>query len=1021
MAERFIKLFGEPDVTLDGEKVELGAALPLLAVLILWRERSSAGLNDLIAELHKDTLSPDSETQDPASCLRKRKKVLRQALKLELPNNLKPSENAPAILSQAWVDVVEFDEKIGSADSQQVREAIELRQRGPLLANWQEPASIGQERTSRERKYQAALWRLIQQERLTHPQEAIRHVDVLLGVEDLPDKRIEILEELRLELEHAITRQVKALRVESDTAITPANGLIPPCRLPYTAIDVIGRESEGASVKDLLRKPGLVTLTGPAGVGKSRFACALVSDLHENFQGRIAFSDLSSVTNAAQLAQTVGASLGLAEEERANQELTEDTGHSWPNRLVSFLRDKCVLIVWDNCEHLVNHCADLAALLVQCPSVHLVTTSREALRVYGERAFQVPALPVESAAELFAARAQSVFSGFRLTERNSATVVKICQDLDGLPLAIELAASLVDYKSLQQIADSLRAGLKVLGDGPRAGSLRHPTLQAAFDLSYHLLNPAEQQLFRCLGIFAGSFSLEAAEAVAGPSLAHLLPQLVRKSLVVADEHDDEMRFRLLVTVRQYAQGHLQERGEWDEACRKHRAHYLNLAEEAEPGLKGPDPKPWLDRLEMEIGNLRAALEWRADEDALGLACALQRFWQMRGYFQEGRQWLERHVQAPDAVPEAIRAAASAGAGDLANLQGKFREARDLYETSLNLWLNLGDEHRAAAALCALGDTAIFQANYVEAGIKYQESQQLYTKAGFSDGLSDVLYGFAKIEHNRTHFLEAREKLEACLALRRLEGDAFKIGEVAMTLGRVLVYQGQHQEARVLLEECLALQRQIGDMRRTATALISFGEWARIQGKDGEAKAYYEESLALVQQVGDRWSSAMCLSSLGLIAYDLKQFEEARQKWEQSLLLLEEMGNERAAVGVLANLATVAHDLGDGEGSRKLLQESLSKNWALGERAWVACIIEELGLLAAEMDHNRRAATLLGAAKGFLEETQYPQTPNDRNRSSQAASETLEALGEEAFTMAWAEGQAMTWEQAVAFALEEPAL
>jgi len=941
MSERVITLFGEPEVTVDGRPVELGPAWPLLAILLLWRQSRPIRMADVVDRL----MRPDSEADDPGSRFRKHKQTVQTLL--ELPRSRTLADIAEAVSDQARVDVALFDKKIESADSEQVREAVQLRSRGPLLASWQSPDIFEHERSSREKKYQKALRRLIQEVRSADPKEAVGLVDLLLGCAGLSEKGVGLLQEERAILEHEIFKE------NSGAGEGKAALLSQPLKLPNSPTELIGREGEKEAIRKLLSAPGLVTLTGTAGIGKTRLAIALAQRFQEDAVRGVAFADLTSASGA-QLPQRVGLSLGMVEMKDC----------PWSEALPRFLEDKNLLLVWDNCEHLVEACAALATdLLAKCSSVRILATSREPLRVYGERRYLVPLLSLPErdgaagqeaasrydAPRLFTARAAAVRPDFCLTAWNSPTVLRICRDLDGLPLAIELAASLVDTRTLEQIATALNKRFELLVDGPLAGASRHRSLRAAFDVSYDRLEPGEKELFQHFGVFVGGFSAEAVEAVLPPptdaalSVPHLLPRLVRKSLVIAEEHAEGMRFRLLETVRQYAEHRLIEGGEDTAARWCHADWFLHLAEEAEPPLTGANQKRWLDRLEVEHDNLRAAMTWYAGQEGgsekrLRLADALSEFWRVRGYLGEGRRWLTEALRCGPDAPASVRARALNNLGSLALFQGDFEAARGWCEESLTLAREAGDTCGIGRALHGLGSVAFYQGSHVV----------------------------------------AREKYEECLTAFRQVGDKRGATRALNNLGGMALYQNDLAAAWDWYEECLSLSCEMGDKQTVSRVLLNLGSVAFLQGSHDVARERYEESLSLLRDIGDKRDCAYALNNVASIALQQCDFGAARAAFEEGLALFQEVGDRQGDAYVLAGFAS----------------------------------------LAASQNQSARAGRLWGAAEALRETVGVPLHESDRERYDQEVSGVREALGEAAFAGAWAVGRAMTWGQVVALALKE---
>ncbi|HEV2741795.1 MAG TPA: hypothetical protein VGV91_01430 [Rubrobacter sp.] len=410
--------------------------------------------------------------------------------------------------------------------------------------------------------------------------------------------------------------------VEAEPA--PRTPQRPPNNLPLELSSFVGREKELAEVGRLLENNRLMTLTGTGGCGKTRLALAVAGELVDGFEGGVRLVELAPLADPSLVPQAVGSTLGVREQ----------PGRSPTETLSDYLRPKKALIILDNCEHLVEACAELAeTLLRSCPKLRVLATSREALGITGEVAWPVPSLslpdlrrlpeieglPRNEAIRLYLERTAAVKPSFALTEQNAPLVARVCYQLDGIPLAIELAAARAKVLSVEQIADRLDDSFRLLSAGGRTVSPRHSTLQAAMDWSHELLSDEEQVLFRRLSVFAGGFTLEAAESacagedLGGDEVLGLLSHLVDKSLVVAWERDEQMRYRLLETVRQYGRDKLRGSGEDAELGRRHAAFFVTLAEEAERERSGPDQARWLVRLEAEHDNVRAALSWSLGE------------------------------------------------------------------------------------------------------------------------------------------------------------------------------------------------------------------------------------------------------------------------------------------------------------------------------------------------------------------------------------------------------------------------
>ncbi len=600
--------------------------------------------------------------------------------------------------------------------------------------------------------------------------------------------------------------------------------------------------------------------------------------------------ELAPITEPALVPQTVASTLGLREPARAVSEA-----------LVDFLRPKSLLLILDNCEHVPGASADLCSLLLRhCPNVRILATTRETLTVPGEVTFRLPPLSLPdpqhlpspetvnqyTAIRLFVERAMLVHSGFQVTKSNVKAIAELCRRLDGIPLAIELAAARVKVLSVEQIAARLEDRFRLLTGGTRTGLPHHQTLRAAMDWSYDLLPEDERALFRRLAVFAGSFSLEAAERVcAGEGLDEatvldLLAHLVDKSLVLTqDATAGDVRYQQLETVRQYALNRLVESGETEAVRSRHRDFFLHLVEQAEPQLLGRDQKAWLDRLETEHDNFRAALEWsRTDPGGIEagprLAGALWWFWEVRGYWTEAREWLKDILaRAGDSSTEAHVKALNA-AGSLAIRQADLRQASVLGRRALDLSRQLGDKRGTASCLVILGIYACTLEDYKQAEALGGESLSLSRELGDNWGTAWAKITLALVAREERDYAKAASLLEESLALSRAMGHQWSIAIGTVNLGLVVRDQGDLERAAVLFAEALAMFRQLGDKSFIAYSQLNLGTIASAMGDFVRAGTLYRATLAVRRDLGDRRGIATCLATLACIAAGLPKFERA---------------------------------------------------------------------------------------------------------------------------------------------------
>jgi predicted ATPase/DNA-binding SARP family transcriptional activator/uncharacterized protein HemY len=830
-------------------------------------------------------------------------------------------------------------------------------------------------------------------------------------------------------------------RSPAHTAATPGPEVqlhgAPPNNLPTSLTRLIGREQELAAVRAQLGRADvrLLTLSGPPGVGKTRLALQAGAVLSDLFADGVFFVPLAPISDpdlvVAAIAQTL--------------DVKEMGGQSLIERLQAILRDKQLLLVLDNFEQVVDAAPRVAELLMACPALKVLVTSRVVLRLSGEHECpvaplalpdlqhrpSVEALSQIAAVALFVERARAVKPDFVLTAENASAVAEICARVDGLPLAIELAAARVKLFSPQALLARLERRLNILTSGARDLPPRQQTLRSTIDWSYHLLNAGEQTLFGRLGVFVGGCTLEAAEAVCYMNgdlpidSVEGIATLVDQSLLRQEEDvDGEPRLVMLETIREYALERLEASGEAETIRRQHAAYHLKLAEQAEPQLHGPEPVAWLERLEAEHDNLRAALAWSqsVDGDAvLGLQLAgnLWRFWSIRGYLSEGRTWLERLLAlAPSsAIPASSWAHALHGAGVLARHQGDCSGTAALCGQSLALFRELGHRQGVARSLNELGWAVQARGEYERAMAYYQEGLDLFRCLGDQRGIAEVLDHLGRVARGRGDYRQATACFRESLSLFRTLGDTRGTAIALKSLGSVLWIQGDNAAARSLHEESLALFRTLGDTWGVALALDHLGLVAREQGEYAVAHAHFEESLALRRDIGDREGIAFVLRDLGTLAHQQGHVHQARQWFEESLCLFRALENrENIALG-LVNLGLLALGQGEHELAAKRFTEGVILCRDVGNTVGSAYCLKGFACVLAQypeqLDHS---AQLFGAATALLKTSGAALAYLDRPTDDYLA-DVRAQLDEATFTAAWATGRAMTPEQAIAAALE----
>ena len=802
---------------------------------------------------------------------------------------------------------------------------------------------------------------------------------------------------------------------------------LPPSNLPHPPTPLIGREQEVSQATALLARDEvrLLTLTGVGGVGKTRLAIEVSSLLRTAFSSGVFFVSLAAVTEAELVAGAVAAILGVREQ--ANVPFSSTLG--------AFLAERNALLVLDNFEQVLVAAPLLSELLAACPQLKILVTSRARLQLRGEQVFPVPLLAVPkewsprrgggitelakvSSVALFIQRAQAAQHDFRLTSENAATIAAICQRLEGVPLALELAAPWVSLLPPAALLARLDGPLALLvGDGYDLPE-RQQTLRGTIQWSYDLLSEEEQALFRRLTVFAEGCSLEAVESVASEfagSLLRLLRTLVQKNMVTADLWALSPRVALLETLREYGLEQLKERGEEAATSLAHAWYYLRLAEQAESELRGPKQEAWLARLELEHANLRSALHWtlmaHEGELALRLGAALWRFWYLHAYFGEGRRWLE-HVLAdaegegplpaddPLATSQARsrpRASVLAGAGILACLQGDYLRAAMLLDRSIEIARRLDDRWLLAATLNDRGHVAHDQGDDRRATELFEEGLALYRSLDDSWGIAVLLGNLGSIFQEQGRYGRAVGMYAESLTLFRQVGDRSYVASANIILGMLLGLQGSYQRATALCREGLELYRDIDDPYGEAESLQSLGILTYWQGgKSRQAKVLLEASLRPFRRQGDALNIGVSLEGLGNIACASGSVKDARVLLEESLAIFRRIGSRRGVAGVLASLGDLECAERELAQAAQYYEESLAVYHSLGASPGIARCLEGLATIAEAQQHLVFAAQLLGAADHLRDTLGVPRHPVERSRQCELLDQLRTKLGQARF-------------------------
>ncbi len=897
------------------------------------------------------------------------------------------------------LDVADFEQALTGADGaeqEQHRDAHASRKaleqaialyHGDLLPSCYDDWILPEREHLRQAFTGALQGLLLLLERAGQPREAIPYAERLLRHDPLREDTYRALMRLHAEcgdragvvrVYHTCTSVLeRELGVEPSTATREAYAyllkgdiqarpVLPPqpatTNLPVPLTSFVGRQAEMAEVRGLLQTSRLLTLSGPGGTGKTRLALEVATTLVDDYLHGVWHVELAPLADPALVTQTIAATLGVREQPRRTIQ----------DALLDYLRTKTMLLILDNCEHLIETCAQLAdTMLRAAPGLTIVASSRESLGIAGETAYRVPSLPLpdvqapsldalaqNDCVHLFMDRALAAYPRFRLKQKTALAIADICWRLDGIPLALELAAARVAVFSPEAIASRLDDRFRLLTGGSRTALERHQTLRALIDWSYDLLSDEERRVFRHLSVFAGGWTFEAAEAIcSGLDVLKQLTLLVNKSLVMVEEHAEGRRYRLPETIRQYARDTLFEAGEAEQSRDRHVAYFIRVAEAAEPKLRGAEQLAWLDRVETEHDNMRTALAWSLEsgksEGTLRLAGALAYFWELRGYWSEGPKWLndalalaEREqsgraaageISNPSRVEMAQRAKVLYGAGRI-RFFSLFDPptSRMIVEESLRLWCELGDTWWMAVALEHLGFMLM--------------AEEIQT---------------------------ARARLEEGVALARQVEDRWPLALCLLRLAGSM--RTDHATARRIREEGVAVARSVGDKSVLSQGLIGLVTDHLLEGNFTAAAPVAAEALAEARAIGS--ATHVMLSLLQLVIITCFQGDRAKAK------------------GYCLQMLAFARETGSPQ--------------------WLLLVLYAFGVAACFSGQPRRGARLLVAAVTLLRQRGI-DIRDESERDVMVLKQALERaqqLDPAAFEAARAEGQQMTLEQALALATE----
>lgn len=811
------------------------------------------------------------------------------------------------------------------------------------------------------------------------------------------------VEALGLEKEKEWTARLLELSTERETASEDSPSPTATHNLPNPLTSFVGRGKEIAEIKQLFDSTRLLTLTGAGGSGKTRLALQACREMESEslYANGVRWVELAPLTDPALVPHAIAKAL----------DLHEHRGLTLTETLLDVLHDKSMLLVLDNCEHLVEECAALALqLLKQCPNLCILTTSREMLNIEGEQVWVVPSLSLTTdttldlsgsdAARLFIERASALQTDFHIDNRNAVYVAQICRRLDGIPLALELAAARIKVLSVEQIAERLDDAMRLLSAGKRAAPERHQTLQATMDWSYALLSPPEQVLFRRLAVFAAGFTIEAAEAIcsdyriAATDVLPVLTNLVNKSLVIKEEKNGAARCRLLEPIRQYASQMLIEADEDQTIGNRHLKFFLCLTEQAAPELNGAEQTAWLNRLEREHDNLRAAIGWaRARgmvEEEMRLALAMRWFWEWLGYWTEAREILTRALAQLDFLNETparsrLRERGLLALGSFMHESVGQQAAKQLFDQALTLAESLadaqttaeallykaigsfdsgdytpgqmhieaclalcrgiGDAHLTAWALSQRGYYTLIYGNLNQASADLEESLRQYRSINHQFGIAAILSVKSLVTFHQGDYAATRALNAESLSIAQETGDKRQSAIALQRLGQAYASEGEYAMAEAIYNQNVVLRGEMQSRTSFGHILILMSNLKRLTGDDVAAQTLAEDGLCRAREANYRLAEAHGLAALGRLALAQGHYSQARTYLEECLRIRQQIHNKLDMPAILLDLADLEFCQSNFERAKNLYEQTLAISYQIGSEAKIPIALRMLGYIA----------------------------------------------------------------------------
>ncbi|MBM3137415.1 MAG: tetratricopeptide repeat protein, partial [Chloroflexi bacterium] len=798
----------------------------------------------------------------------------------------------------------------------------------------------------------------------------------------------------------------------------------------------IGREREIDEVKELLKQHRLVTLTGVGGTGKTRLSLQVAREMQDDFSDGVWVVELSTIFEKEQVIRVVAAALDVRE--KTNQPLMES--------IVEFLKPRELLLIMDNCEHLITTCAGFCGMLLgACPDIRIMVTSREALGIQGEVSFHVPSMKLpdlESLPEaeavwevesmqLFMDRAASVNPDFSPSREDTLAVARICSRLDGIPLAIELAAARVRALPVEEIANRLSDRFRLLTGGIRTAMPRQQTLQALIDWSFDLITEQEKLLLQRMSVFSGGSTLEAVEKICSnggideADILDLITRLVDKSLVTFENMNGAARYDMLETIRQYAREKLIQAGEIEFLRRRHLEYFTGFTEKIAPELWRGEQVRWMDRLEQEHDNLRVALEWSLCGECgpdllipgMRIAGAISLFWLVRGHWSEAWTWMRRLMENNDAVDlhDPVKTRLLYAAGFIVESLGDIHKSKKLFEQAVQEARTQQDTSGHAYALLGLGEIAINEHSVEEAEKLIEQSLLIFKSLDDKVGMLLAYTDKGKIAADSQGYDMAREYFNENLKICRELGHQLGVAGTLLALGQIETHFGDKDKGRKLVEESLSIYRVSKDKSGIAGALSAIGLSELYAENMESSREHYEQALHIARELRSGPSIGTALIALGEIARSQSDYAAARDYYEEALHLNEHLGQLGIVNIVAHNLGYVAKHQGDLNKALEYFRKSLSMSQERDQRRLLFFCLAGIASVLVDVGEHHNAAKLFAFSEKFGRENHYHLDPVDNWEVDQSIKKLDQELDQKEIARNRESGEKLTLEEAIQFA------